>query len=390
MKIDFLYFGFLGFLLFAACDAEDPDLIPDPFAFDSITNAELNTIYYSDTIVLSGIDAPIEAWFNDVSDSKIFVNREAVQNPLMLNPGDEIFFEVLSSEEYGDPRQVNLLIGEFEARFKVITRPFPLEGIGYPGTAFRNLNLFRLGESIYLGIGSTYEQFKPEFFAYNLLSQTWNEKIDYPGSPDIMYSFSANNLAYIGTSGGLQRYQPNQDLWTELTGDNFGESVIKVMIIPTVSDVLAMVWFTDEEPKMYTFNSVEENWDLIRTLETQSINWQYLFVFENNIYFKEIDSNTFFHTDLDLQNPVILAELPLTKVKSAMVLHDAAFIFGGDDGKSIYRFQPENDIFKPVELNSSFPNEIRSAISDGDKAFVVGISYSGVLAAGQFFQFIYD
>jgi len=98
------------------------DTTPDPFTFTDKKNVALNTTVTSDTITVSGIDAPASI---SITGGTYSINGIAYTSASgALNNGDDVTVQLTSSENYATTTKATLTIGGVSATFSVTTVMF--------------------------------------------------------------------------------------------------------------------------------------------------------------------------------------------------------------------------------------------------------------------------
>jgi hypothetical protein len=105
-----------------------PDTTPDAFAFTSLSNVALNTLVTSNSIKVSGINAPAPISISACTSSlcEYNINNSTVWNAIgsstTVNNGDTIVVRQKSSTKRSTTTTLTLSIGGVSASFKVTTR----------------------------------------------------------------------------------------------------------------------------------------------------------------------------------------------------------------------------------------------------------------------------
>ena len=95
------------------------DTTPDAFTFIPVTDAELNTLYSSNTITVSGISAPTPI---SISGGEYAINGAAFANSNnIVNNNDTVVVRQTSAAAFSTLSQVTLTVGDVSAPFNVTT-----------------------------------------------------------------------------------------------------------------------------------------------------------------------------------------------------------------------------------------------------------------------------
>lgn len=104
------------------------DMDPDPFSFTAVTAASLGTVYYSNSITVSGID---EATPISVVGGTYNINGGSYTAlASTVNAGDAVRIQLTSASEYSTERIATLTIGSQSATFNVTTSAYSSGGGG--------------------------------------------------------------------------------------------------------------------------------------------------------------------------------------------------------------------------------------------------------------------
>lgn len=214
------------------------DYTPNPFILQSIENAELGTIYQSDTVTITGLPHPTPLGTAKISYSEsnlgtIYINGIAHSDEdLSLVNGDEVYIELMSQEAYDTTATSTLIINNQETTFEVTTKANPLQR----KAAFPLNELIISGfvaDDTFYALTST-----NSLYQYNPSSNTWVQKSNFTGEPRMRAtSFSINNNGYVGLGHTIEgsengtekylkdfwKYDSERDLWTKIA-DFGGES----------------------------------------------------------------------------------------------------------------------------------------------------------------------
>lgn len=101
--------------------ADDLQIVPNEFIFDSVWGAQVDSLVTSNSILVSGLDRPVTI---SSPNSQILINDVVVDQPYVLNNGDSISLRVTAPSE-GCATTVALL--DLEQRFRV---PFSVSTAG--------------------------------------------------------------------------------------------------------------------------------------------------------------------------------------------------------------------------------------------------------------------
>jgi hypothetical protein len=108
------------------------DVTPDAFAFTDITNAELNTLYTSDSIIVSGITQAIDISITPIiSEYRIGLNGSWTSASGSVDNGDTVWVRHTSFNEYSSTNHTLLflgVIGFVVDTFSVTTKAEPVSG----------------------------------------------------------------------------------------------------------------------------------------------------------------------------------------------------------------------------------------------------------------------
>lgn len=202
------------------------DIIPDSFVFNDILDANLNSLYYSDTITISGINAPtdisIVGGFYRIGNSWEFTS-----NPWQVENGDEITVRLISSINWSTSTSASLNIWGLSDSFDVTTLPFVSEASPASSVELTNVNVF--GNYNGLIVHGTNEDTHYVFAAPSLITTDLtdtdimsihnNSKFVYNNFNNIPASYSGNNLTMtwwfdFRSSSPLLYSGSKEDLWS--------------------------------------------------------------------------------------------------------------------------------------------------------------------------------
>ncbi|MEM6845871.1 MAG: hypothetical protein AAF632_26920 [Bacteroidota bacterium] len=289
------------------------DYSPDPFTFKSIENAKRNTVYQSDTITITGLPHPTPpgfAWFSasgqwadNPDPAKLYVNGAIApgNGDLSLVNGDQIYIELLSSDEYEIASHASLTITDRSANFDITAGISPWQRkanfphddydfgssprVGfttsshiyiitesgnlleyspdfnqwttrakYPGSGIRKASGFSLNGKGYVCLGtdtSDYSTLHNELWEYNPIVNSWQKLTSFPGSSrKFQTAFTVDGKAYLGLgeigndadeegipSKDLWQYDPTADTWQQMS--NFpGEARTGAFAMPFQNNIL--------------------------------------------------------------------------------------------------------------------------------------------------------
>ncbi len=181
------------------------DTTPDAFGFNNVSDANLNSVYTSDTISITGINAPasisVVGWLYRIWGTWVFTNTSGV-----INNDDTVTVQLTSSIVGSDPRTATLTIGWVDGTYTVTTQPFtPPAG---PTITIPQSNVYVSWE--YNGLiahaqswATHYIVATPSIMTYDssdtdILSIIANQKLVYNGFDNIPSSYSGANLTLSG------------------------------------------------------------------------------------------------------------------------------------------------------------------------------------------------
>jgi len=96
-----------------------PDTTPDPFIFAPLTGVALNTLVTSNTINVSGINAPAPI---SITDGLYSINGNAFTSaPGNISNGDSVSVQLMSPGSYAATTSATLTIGGISSTFSVTT-----------------------------------------------------------------------------------------------------------------------------------------------------------------------------------------------------------------------------------------------------------------------------
>jgi hypothetical protein len=206
------------------------DIAPDPFTFNDQMNAALSMEFISNTITVSGINAPspvsITGGTYSINGGVYTSTKGTVSN------GDTITVKLTSSANYSTTTNATLTIGEVGGvsdTFSVTTQSDPIGGAwtqkgGFLGTARAWAVGFSVGSKGYIITGWDGSD-KNDFWEYDPDGGAWTQRMDFPGTPrDAAVGFSIGRKGYIGTGGDnssltlygdFWEYDPDSNIWTQ-------------------------------------------------------------------------------------------------------------------------------------------------------------------------------
>ncbi|MDD3262727.1 MAG: hypothetical protein PHR61_02670 [Candidatus Absconditabacteria bacterium] len=97
-----------------------PDTSPEQFTFSRQTDVERDTIYRSNSIVISGLSTHTLVTAS-IDEGTLFVNGANINKQSLVKNGDVLYIELRSSEEYYEVTTSTLTIADQAAVFKLIT-----------------------------------------------------------------------------------------------------------------------------------------------------------------------------------------------------------------------------------------------------------------------------
>ncbi|MFZ2151185.1 MAG: right-handed parallel beta-helix repeat-containing protein, partial [Candidatus Absconditicoccaceae bacterium] len=115
------------------------DDIPDNFSFDNITDAELNQIYTSNIITLTGMASQAEINISVSGRGTIFKNGSNIGTATTGANGDQFYIQITSSNNYNALRSGSFLANVVASEFIVTTKPdliFPIFSGVITGTTY--------------------------------------------------------------------------------------------------------------------------------------------------------------------------------------------------------------------------------------------------------------
>lgn len=106
----------------AACTKTPLDR-PAAFSFQSVVDAEVDTLVRSGAAVISGINVPVDASVAGEGDPQLVVNDElVVSGAAKVVAGDRVAVQLTSSPDFEETRVAVVTVGGVEASFSVTTR----------------------------------------------------------------------------------------------------------------------------------------------------------------------------------------------------------------------------------------------------------------------------
>lgn len=97
-----------------------PNTTPDDFSFINITNAELATLYLSNSEVISGIESAVPV---SVSSAEYSIDGGAFTSAQgLISDGQAIVLRVVSSDQFSTPIQVGLTVSDVTKSFTITTQ----------------------------------------------------------------------------------------------------------------------------------------------------------------------------------------------------------------------------------------------------------------------------
>ena len=102
---------------------KDDDNLPDEFVFAPVEEAMRNTVYQSETIVISGLPYPAIA---RVTQGKLIKNgRRIAGDTTYVSEGDSLSVELLASPEWNEGLTSTVQVGEYRTDFSVQVQAYP-------------------------------------------------------------------------------------------------------------------------------------------------------------------------------------------------------------------------------------------------------------------------
>jgi len=202
------------------------DITPDSFVFNDVLDANLNSLYYSDPITISGINAP-----TDISIVNGFYrvgnSWEFISTPSQLENGDEITIRLISSINWSTSVSASVNIGGVSDSFDVTTLPFTSTTSSESSPEITNVNVFwNYNGLIVHGVN---EDTHYVFAAPSLITTDFtdtdignihaNNKFVYNNFNNIPASYAGNNLTMtwwfdFNASTPLLYSGSKEDLWS--------------------------------------------------------------------------------------------------------------------------------------------------------------------------------
>lgn len=103
----------------------DPAVTPDTFSFEPVSEAELTTEYFSDTVTVAGIDVAVPASVGGDDSAVLIVNGLDAAGDVDVEAGDELQVRLTSSDDYETAVTATVTIGSVSADFVVTTKASP-------------------------------------------------------------------------------------------------------------------------------------------------------------------------------------------------------------------------------------------------------------------------
>ncbi|WP_105101538.1 agarase [Microbulbifer pacificus] len=187
------------------------DTRPDKFAFTAVSDAEMGTIYTSDAITVSGINAAANI---SVSGGEYSVNNgDFTSDAGTVNNGDTVSVRITTSTEYSTAVTASLTIGGVNADYSVTTMAEPVEPEPPTGDVVKidfNLNMRHT-----VGGESKFDRRKfITVHASNTENDWFGSNSQSAGAPnddpDLMTSFLEGYDVYFGRDTGGMKWQLSQ------------------------------------------------------------------------------------------------------------------------------------------------------------------------------------
>ena len=215
------------------------DYTPDDFSFTVIENAERDSLYTSETIILSGLPhaTPISLEYKGT----LLINGQVTSGDQnSVKNGDEIAVRLLASSEYETAVTATLHVGTISKTFKIHTKLNPWQRkadspaswiiVSFsvsdkiyiveretmllyqydpnknqwtskgtaPGGVRSGATAFVIGDKAYFGLGADHPTEKYDFWEYNPSTNQWTKKADFPGENTVSASsFVLSEKGYV-------------------------------------------------------------------------------------------------------------------------------------------------------------------------------------------------
>lgn len=102
-----------------------PDDVADQFSFDSVEDASLTTVYNSNTVTLTGLDIPVNAFCTN--NAELSVNGGPfTTNTVTVNSGDTLQIRMESSDLYSTKKTSSVSVGVTNTTYNITTQQEPL------------------------------------------------------------------------------------------------------------------------------------------------------------------------------------------------------------------------------------------------------------------------
>ncbi|MEQ9442502.1 MAG: hypothetical protein RIG62_25915 [Cyclobacteriaceae bacterium] len=268
---------------------------PDIFSFTSISNAKRDSVYFSDTITISGLPhaTPAEtAWFvSDAPNGAIYVNGEKFNdNNFSLKEGDQVWMEVVSSEDFVITVTSSLTINDKEASFSVTTGPNPWQRIADFPSDEQPRSYFSIGETLYASDRSS-----NDLFTYTPSTDSWKMVGKIPFDPGIRFTVIDNKVYYLIQAGtgeldeetgyynlaaDLWELDTSTDQWAQKSSPELGFEYDGPLI--SCNGKIYHIDYLGDVLREYSPSS--DTWENKGTLPPISTGYITAFSLENNVY----------------------------------------------------------------------------------------------------------
>lgn len=102
------------------------DTSPDAISFDSVADAEVSTLYTSNTVTVNGVQIPVTLSVTNGATSSVNGGAYSTANKTVTN-NDTITLQMTSSANFGTQKTTGVTVGDFNTTWRITTKSEPAQ-----------------------------------------------------------------------------------------------------------------------------------------------------------------------------------------------------------------------------------------------------------------------